>query len=144
RSVGELASLDVEPFERARRNNMAAWRARTTLLHNAVRRRDAEQAAGAVAALEMLSHHLNPGHADGLAALREASRVGADDVAQPLTPPAEVTLVNLPSVLAAIEVVATRGVQEQAVLWARWAQARLPSHVRTSIEWPASRERVQA
>ncbi len=144
RSVSDLGLPDPEPFLRAQRNNMAAWRAQITVLHNAVRRGDREGAEAAARELEALSRRLNPGHAEGLPRLMEVARVGAEDVAGTLAPPAEVTLVNLPSVLAAMEVVATRGVQEQAVQWARWAADRLPQHVRTSIEWPASRDRVQA
>lgn len=143
-SVERFDDLDLAPFERARRNNMAAWRAHVTVLHNALRRGDAEAAAETARYLEDLSQRLNPGHGDGLAALREAARVGAEDVREDLEPPAELTLVNLPSVLAAMEVIATRGVQEQAVQWARWAAEHIPAHVQTSIEWPASRERVQA
>src|SRR5690606_9201337 len=126
RSVNDLGTPDPEPFRLAQRNNMAAWRSQITVLHNAVRPGEPETADTAASELQALSRRLNPGHAEGLPALQEVARVGAEDVVAPLTPPAEVTLVNLPSVLAAMEVVATRGVQEQAVQWARWAAERLP------------------
>jgi DNA-binding CsgD family transcriptional regulator len=143
RSAAGMAVLDSAPFEKARRNSMAAWRAQTTVLYNAVLCRDGEAALAAVARLELLAPSLNPGHAEGLSAFQAVARLTGDETDEP-EPPAEVTLVNLPAVMAAMEVVATRGSQEQAVAWSKWAAEHLPDHVFTSLEWPASLSRIHA
>ncbi|MEX2031280.1 MAG: LuxR C-terminal-related transcriptional regulator, partial [Dehalococcoidia bacterium] len=144
RSALALSELDSGPFDRAPRNNMAAWRAQITVLHNAVLRRDSTVALMAVERMESLAGRLNPGHTEGLPAFQAIARLTGDDLVEEPEPPSEVTLVNLPAVLAAMEVVATRGSQERAVLWSRWAADHLPPHVHTSLEWPASLARVHA
>jgi len=135
-STQAIQQLNTEPFERARRNNMAAWRAQVAVLHNAVRSRNAEAAAQALEHLDYLGSRLNAAHV--------TNADFSEELAEALIPPPTVTLVNLPAVLAAMEVIATRGTQEHAVQWAQWAQDHLPTHIHTALEWPASVARIRA
>ena len=61
-----------------------------------------------------------------------------------IEPPRSVHLLNLAAVLAAGEAVATDGSQVVAASWYHWFETDLPPQVRTSLEWPVSRWRIQA
>ncbi|MCA9851974.1 MAG: hypothetical protein KC461_15200, partial [Dehalococcoidia bacterium] len=143
RTAYDAVEFDPAPFEAMRRNRMAAWRARTAALRVAVLRGDREGAAAHLEVMEELAGSLNPGHTWGLPIFR-AVAMGLDEatLGPEVSPPEVVTLVNLPAVLAAMETVAAVGSQQQAADWLHWCEASLPPDVLSSLEWPASVERL--
>lgn len=75
-------------------------------------------------------------------AVVEALRDG--ELESPPAPPASVHLGNLGAVLAGAEAIAYAGSQADAGRWLTWWDAALPEDVRSSLEWPASAERIHA
>ena len=53
-------------------------------------------------------------------------------------------LTNLPIILAGAEATALIGTQSNAEAWLKWLAANLPGNVDTSLEWGASRFRIEA
>ncbi|MGE3960764.1 MAG: response regulator transcription factor [Dehalococcoidia bacterium] len=143
RTAFERPEFDPTPFETMRRNRMAAWRARTAALRGAVLDGDRARAALHLDAMEELAGSLNPGHTWGLPVFR-AVAMGLTDATlnADIAPPEQVTLVNLPAVLAALETVSAVGSQQQAADWLHWYEQSFPTDVLSSLEWPASVERL--
>ena len=62
------------------------------------------------------------------------------DLALPHAP----TLLSVGNILASAEAVAIGGTFTAAADWLAWLDAEFPAHVRSSLEWPSSRARVES
>lgn len=154
-SLHHLEHLEGEtrdPAIQLPRNSHAAFKARTSAVRAAVLRGDREQALHDAERITLLFERVNPGFRPTVPILQRAVALMAAGAAsaqreaegEVIEPPALLTLVNLPGVLAAIETSAMNGRQDEAVMWDRWLEESWPAHIVTSLEWGASIERLRA
>jgi DNA-binding CsgD family transcriptional regulator len=152
-AVFELADAAVsQPLrmpattEVPRWNWLANWRLQALRCRAATLSRS--EAAAATAELALGRARLRAGSVDldnigGLEAFVRAQQNPSVRVPVP-DPPAQAHLLNLASVLAGAEAVAIGGSQAEAARWLDWLERSLPTRVRTCLEWPVARARVQA
>ena len=130
----------------ARWNWLAHWRIQLLRFRAAHLRGDL---ASADEELEALLNAMDAGGAADFGAaevFRAYHRVqsGPGDTLVQLEPPKTAHLLNLPSILAGGEAVALGGSQLLARQWLSWFRDQLPAHIKTSLEWPVSRVRIEA
>ncbi|TAJ17230.1 MAG: response regulator transcription factor [Dehalococcoidia bacterium] len=144
RARASLAEPDEEGLAAAPRNTIARWRFETTKLYQHLLTRDRGGAVASVGALRSLGERMNPIWGAGIPlydAARDAWFEGGREVLFP-TPPEVVSAITLPAALAGLNASSQAGSQDDAVLWRRWADASLPSHIQSSLGWPVSVERL--
>lgn len=142
----QIGEPDEEALAAAPRNTIARWRVTVSRLYLGLLQRDRAKADAAIAALVDVSHRMNPAWGAGVPlyrAARDAWFEEGGDAPFP-APPAVVSAVTLPAALAGLNASSQAGSQDDAVLWRRWADERLPSHIQSSLPWPVSVDRLIA
>jgi DNA-binding CsgD family transcriptional regulator len=128
----------------AGKNFLAAWRNALLQLFMATRARDIDVRSASRAALTALEDRVHATFLDGSAVMEViATRTSAPNEEVELAPPRMLTLGNLGLALAGIEEAAVRGTPSTAAQWFAWTARCMPREVRTSLEWPVSRDRVE-
>lgn len=126
-------------------NTFAVWRFQIVRLYTQMTSGDAEGAAESLLALSAIELEINEGFtvaAEGFAAVFHAY-LGTGTVVE-LTPPrSPATVLMVSGVLASAEATAVGGSQSASADWLRWFDTSLPASVRTSLEWPSCRQRVE-
>jgi DNA-binding CsgD family transcriptional regulator len=138
--VGEVGDLP-------RWSWLARWRLSALRFRSALLRRNALDAGSELQGLLRVRRHARDAQLDdvnGFETLYEAAFEPALGATLEIKPPQSVHLLNLAAVLAAGEAVALCGSQSSAVQWHEWFQSSLGGHVKTCLEWPVARARIQA
>ncbi len=127
----------------ASRNYLTRWRELLLAIRRAVVGAHWEEARELVGHLRSVEAGANRDatNAESFSALIDGYR--QESVADCPHPPPALTLMSLPSALAGAEAVAIAGTQAEAVRWEQWLRSALPRHVRSTMEWPVSADRVR-
>ncbi len=126
-------------------NYLAAWRIGLARLQRAVRSGGSALHADAGDELQALRTRVHAGFADGFHIVQALLAGGDVHGGQELdlAPPRGVSLLNIGLVLAGAELVAVHGTQSTATTWISWFGRSVSPAVRTALEWPVARDRVE-
>ncbi len=139
---GGAPAIDSIP----RWNWLARWRAQLLRFHAAHHSETPQRAEEELRALGEVHDQAGDADLDGIGAFvaYHLAQSSGGQATVELALPKAVHLLNLPAVLAGAEAVALAGSQALAARWLAWLQEELPRWVRTSLEWPVSRARIEA
>lgn len=142
-AISELKAPSVEGLPAW--NWIAPWRLHALRLYVSLVRREAGPAQKELTALLRARRRADSANLDGIDAFQAnvQATISAPDQAVMVPRPPSVHLLNLGSVLAGAEAVATAGSQSEAAAWYEWLTNTLPPQIQTAIEWPVSRLRIQ-
>lgn len=140
--VGQ-ADAEVEALASSSGNFLATWRLTLLRVRRALLRGDWDDVRTHCEALEALRDKIHPAFADGAPATRALVSAYSKPGEAETVEPGEALLPNVGALLMRMEAVAIAGTQSDAARWASWSREQLPASVKTSLEWPVSRDRVE-